>query len=220
MPETLVNLRTRAQARADMEGDANVSSATWNAFINASRKRLWRLLGRSNPELFLTSVDFTLSGTTFTLGLAVAAANFWQVLEVDKLNSTQGDDFVRLARFLFAERNVGAPSYRIFGNTLEIRPASGAAGNYRLWYVTQPPVLVADIDTIGLVEDIWDEFIVLEAAIKARRRQQKDASDLATELGELLAELRAHAGDRDVGEPDRVRDVDRWGSGRPALPRP
>lgn len=221
MPETLGNLRTRAQARADFENDANVTAPSWATFINASRQRLRRILVAVNPQLFLNSKAFTLAGATYTYDLLANAPTFWKALSLDRSTGSAPDDFEVVRRFIWAERNRAIDRmYRIYGNTLEVRPQTMAASSYVLWYVTQPAVLTIDADALDLVEDIYSEFIVLEAATKARRRQQKDASDLVSELRELIPDIKASAADNDVGEPDRVQDVDSGFPWRPVLPRP
>lgn len=222
MPTTLAQLRTQAQARADFENDTNVTNVSWASFINGSRKRLRRLLVSANPQLFLASNAFTFAGSTFQLSLAALSPAFWKVLALDFSTAGSGADaFMQVPRFLWHERNrVWDRAYRAYGNTLEVRPAQAAAGNYVLWYVSQPVALVADGDQLDVVEDMYDEFIILDAASKARRRQQKDSAALDTELMALEKDVRIAAADNDVGEPDRVLDVEDAGYRRPWLPRP
>lgn len=224
MPETLLGLRTRAQGRADMETDANIATTVWNAYINASRQRLRRILVATNVDLFLKSKTFTLTGgnSSYIYDLAANVTDFWKVMALDKNIDSQADNIQRIGRFMFAERFRAIDiSYRVFNDNLELRPASAAAGNYTLWYIPQPAVMSADGNTLALAEDMWSEFIVLEAAIKARRRQQRDTSDLVSELRELVPEIQSAAADINAGEADRVLDVDggRWGW-RPRLPPP
>lgn len=224
MPETLLGLRTRAQGRADMETDANIATTVWNAYINASRQRLRRILVATNVDLFLKSKTFTLTGgnSSYIYDLAANVTDFWKVMALDKNIDSQADNIQRIGRFMFAERFRAIDiSYRVFNDALELRPASAAAGNYTLWYIPQPAVMSADGNTLALAEDMWSEFIVLEAAIKARRRQQRDTSDLVSELRELVPEIQSAAADINAGEADRVLDVDggRWGW-RPRLPPP
>lgn len=222
MPATLAQLRTNAQARADFENDGNVSTAAWLSFINGSRQRLRRLLVGCNPQLFLSSKAFTLTAPSYTYDLLANTPTFWKTLSLDYMTTGASvDDFVPVPRFMWQERNRAIDrTYRVYGNTLEIRPQRMAFGNYVLWYVTQPVALAADVDVIDLAEDIYSEVIVLEAAIKARRRQQKDAADLTAELAEMVADVRRSAGDNDVGEPDRVVDVSTTQYWRPRYPPP
>lgn len=221
MPTTLAQLRTQAQARADFEFDTNVTNASWASFINGSRKRLRRLLVGVNPQLFLNSKAFTLAGATYQYDLLVNAPTFWKSLALDFTQGTGVDDFQQIGRFMWHERNRPTDRvYRVTGNTLEIRPQRMAAGSYVLWYIEQPAVLAADVDALTLAEDIYDEFIILDAATKARRRQQKDAADLTRELVDLVADIKIAAADNDVGEPDRVLEVDSSPFWRPRLPPP
>lgn len=223
MPTALGTLITQAQGRADMETDPNVGTSVWIAFINGSRQRLRRILVSVNPQQFLLSKTFTLAGSTYTYDLLANTPTFWKALSLDKVNGSQADQIEPVRRFMWAERSmvVNGRSYRVYGNTLEIRPASAAAGDYLLWYVEQPAIMADTVnDKLLLAEDMWSEFIVLEAAIKARKRQRRDTNDLVTELTELVKEMRVGAADNDAGEPDRVFDVQGDGLwlGIPRLP--
>jgi hypothetical protein len=221
VPETLVNLRTRVQGRADLENDANVATSLLTSFINASRKRLRRVLVTANPWYFVKSASFTLSGSTYTYNLAANVTDFWKSLALDRVLGTAADQIAPVPRFMWRERFSSFDrSYRIYTGTLEIRPAGVAAGSYVLWYINQPAALSADGDAIDLAEDMWDEFIVLDAAIKARKRQQKNSDDLVAELKELTEEILRAGADSDVGEPDRVIDVESATSWRERLPLP
>lgn len=223
MPTTLAQLRTQAQARADFENDTNVTNVSWASFINGSRKRLRRLMVAAHPQFFLNSKAFSLAGGVYQYDLLANAPTFWKALALDFSTGGSGPDmFMQVPRFLWHERNrVWDRAYRVFGNTLEVRPALSAAGSYVLWYVEQPAALVADGDALLLAEDMFDEFIILDAASKARRRQQKDSAALDGELAALERDVKSAAADNDVGEPDRVLDVeDTAGYRRPWLPRP
>jgi hypothetical protein len=223
VPTTLAQLRTQAQARADFENDSNVSTAAWASFLNGSRQRLRRLLVDANPQLFLLSKAFTLTSPSYTYDLLANAPTFWKALSLDYLTTgASPDDYIEVPRFMWAERNRALDrAYRVYGNTLEVRPQRLAAGSYTLWYVEAPTALAVDGDAITLAEDMYSEFIVLEAAIKARRRQQKDSNDLTQELEEMIIDVRRSAGDNDVGAPDRVIDSDASPSfWRPRLPNP
>lgn len=222
MPVALSTLRTAAQGRADMESDGNVASSVWNTYINGARRKLRVLMVQANPQQFLASASFTLSGSTYTYDLSANVTTFWKALALDKVNGAQADQIERVPRFLWAERMRAIPrSYRIYSATLEIRPASSAAGDYALWYIQQPATLSADGDTLLLVEDMWQDYITIEAAIRARKRQRRDTADLVEELREWTQMIKSGAMDNDVGEPDRVLDVyDQDWTGRPRLPPP
>lgn len=216
-------LQARAQGRADMESDDNILPTVWLAFLNASRQRLRRILVAANVDLFLKSALFTLTGApgSYTVDLAATVPDFWKAMALDKRLDTQPDNIQRISRFLFAERGRATEvSYRIYNDILEVRPASSAQGNYTLWYIPQPAAFVISGDALLLAEDMWSEFIVLDTAIKARRRQQRDTADLHSELQELTLEIRNAVADMNAGEADRVLDVDGPFSWRQRLPPP
>lgn len=215
-------LQARAQGRADMESDDNILPTVWLAFLNASRQRLRRILVAANVDLFMKSTLFTLlGGNSFTFDLSAGVPDFWKAMALDKRLDTQPDNIQRIPRFLFAERGRAIDvSYRITNDILEVRPASSAQGNYTLWYIPQPAAFVISGDALLLAEDMWSEFIVLDTAIKARRRQQRDTADLHSELQELTLEIRNAVADMNAGEADRVLDVDGPFSWRQRLPPP
>lgn len=212
MPETLGNLKTRILARADLENDGNISGVTGllDGYVNASRKRLRRILVPANPMYFLKSASFTLAGSSYTYDLATNVTDFWKALGLDWVTGPTADGIVQLPRFTWRERDGSLErAYRVYTGTLEIRPATQAAGNYVFWYIAQPAVMSNDTTSkLDLAEDMWDEFIVLEGAIKARKRQQKNAADLESELVALTKEIQQTAADNDVGEPDRIQDTE------------
>ena len=221
MPETLGNLKTRILARADLENDTNISGVTGllNGYVNASRKRLRRILVLANPMYFLKSASFTLAGSSYTYDLATNVTDFWKALGVEKVTGSAPDQIQQLGRFGWRERDgAWTQTYRVYTGTLEIRPASAAAGSYVIWYIAQPASMTDDANSkLDLAEDMWDEFIVLEGAIKARKRQQKNVADLAEELAELVREIPVSAADNDVGEPDRIIDTE-WSRAESWMP--
>lgn len=61
----------------------------------------------------------------------------------------------------------------------------------------------------------WEEFIVIDAAIKARIKQEQPVEDLRTEKQEMTADIESMAEGRDAGQAHHVSDVisiNGWGS--------
>jgi hypothetical protein len=92
------------------------------------------------------------------------------------------------------------------GAKIQLTPLTSAAGTYRVWYIPVITALTLN-DSPDTALDMYDEYIVLRAAIMARKRQRRDTADLADELAMLVKDIRATAGDRDDGAPEVVGEV-------------
>ncbi len=206
MAETLTNLRTRAQGYADLESDPNIGTTVWTSWVNVAHKTLWRLVVRQNPDNFTTGpTSFTLSGSTDTYALSTLSPVFWKLRALDYSN---GGSWERVRRFNFADRNRVRRAYRIMGANLRVIPAGAASGTYRVWYIPEPTALSGDSDQIDAALNMYDEFIVIQAAIRGRKRQRRDFADLQVDLDAIVADIRASADDRDDGEADVVTDLE------------
>lgn len=200
-------------ARGDFEGDSNIDTGTWNAWLNSALLKLFRLVARQAADHFLTSSDFTLAGATDTQALP---SDFFKLRALDYLN---GGEYENVDRFQFRQRNDARRRYRVQGTVIRITPLGAAAGSYRLWYTQTPTVLSGDSDQIPQCLDVYAEFIALEAAIRGRKRQKRESMELQAELDALTRDIASSADDRDGGTPDKVTDVYGYAD-QPELPGP
>ncbi|MDQ3023391.1 MAG: hypothetical protein M3R04_03240 [bacterium] len=201
MADTLTNLRTRIRRRADRENDPHIVDAELTQFINASYKELWDLLVAASSDYFLSSETYTLTGTTDTRALP---SGCYKVRGIDWLNGR----YEALPRFTFSSRNLcNQRMYRVLGTNVQFLPLGDAAGSYRTWYEPGPTALSADADALNDAVDMWDEYIVIDGAIKCYGKSQDDASQFMSEKHAMKARIEAMAPDRDHGSPDRVSDV-------------
>jgi len=218
---TLATLRTRAQRRADLENSNFVGTAEWTDLINEAYVELWDLLVAAYADWFLSSSEFTLSGSTSTQALP---ADFYKLVELDYVTGPGTDDFDPVPRFTFRARNRGDRAYRVMGNLIRISPATQAPGTYRAWYIQGPTLLVNDADSTSALipTGMAEQFIPLVAGIKANTKQKKDSSELERELARLTKRIETMTVDRDTGEPTRILEVDDplRGFGVPRLPPP
>ena len=204
MAETLANLRTRIRRRADRENDPHIVDAELNQFINASYKELCDLLVAASSDYFLSSETYTLTGTTDVRALP---ADCYKVRGVDWLNGK----YEALPRFTFANRNMtGQRMYRVLGANVQFLPLTNVAGSYKTWYEAGPTVLAADGDSLTVVVDQWDEYIVIDGAIKCLAKSQDDVSSFLAEKAAMKLRIEAMAPDRDHGSPDRVTDINEY----------
>lgn len=205
LTRTLSDLRTEALERADVRA-IQVPTVTLDRMLNASLKRLYRLLVAANRDFYVTGP----TTVTITSGLGTLPTDFWLVLGVEA--DAGGGDYRKLPRFNFAERNrcqstlqIWECGYRVAGASLRIFPPS--SGSVRLWYVPAPTALVNASDT-------WDgyagfeDWAIVDTAIRIRTKFEEDVAALLAERDELTEEIRMSASDRDSSEPNRIRDMD------------
>lgn len=95
----------------------------------------------------------------------------------------------------FVTVNSGAP------NTLSLAStaiASGSPANF---------LVLTSTSVDQRIPQGWEEYGVLDAAIKAVVKEESDPSALMAQKAQLMARIRGAAADRDSGEPARVVDV-------------
>ena len=212
---TLLSLRTRARQRADMEGSLFVSDAELNQLINTSVAELYDLLVSVNSEYYLSSQTLTLIPGTDTYSLPV---DFYKLQGVDGIIDSQGNAYT-LRPFNFAERNnalyttaasgpIVSLRYRLLGQNMRFIPVPSAAGSIKLWYISIPTPLALDTDTFDGING-WEEYVIVDAAMKMLIKEESDVSALMSEKQGLTARINTMASSRDSGTPDRVVDVTR-----------
>jgi hypothetical protein len=213
-----------------------LTDAEFNANIAASHQELYDLLVEAygndyfvagTPDNWYqfafngTSAGFLLPDGTATYllkdGLTTAPA-FYKLLGVDLQLSGAPDGWLTLKPFTFMERNrFSFPNtqaaygrrtnlrYRIQGNSLWFTPLPSGNQNCRIWYVPRLTVASADSDVIDGVNG-WEEYIVVDAAIKALQKEESDVSVLMAQKQALIQRINSIAENRDAGSPARVSD--------------
>lgn len=207
---TLTSLIEQVRQRADEVNSTYFTDLELTNYINNSATGLYDLLvSRFEDYYTLPPVTFTISsGTTYAL-----PSNFYKLRGVDRLLS--GNEYFSVPLFNFQERNrrsrvvlrnidgFGGLAYRMINNTLYFLPDEQAQGTYRLWYIPQFTKLVNGSDTLDGING-WEEFIIIDAAIKCYVKQESDPSVLLVEKQAITARIESMARTRDVGQADRV----------------
>jgi hypothetical protein len=213
MSTTLLNMRERVRARADMKNSSFVEDDELTQYINSSYQELYDLLVASFEDYYTAtplSINIT-SGNSFDLPV-----DFYKLRGVD--GKLDNNNFFTLQPFNFAERNINRQGvgiinsniwytqYRIVGNKILITPEDNATGNYRLWYIPRCPILVSDIDTLDGING-WEEYVVVDAARKCLAKEESDTSGLVQDKEMLRKRIEAMAARRDAGMPKTITDV-------------
>lgn len=214
---TLAEIKEEAAERADMENSNFVDSAELLRYINKSYARLYDLLTTAYPDYFTKTRPYEFTTNTSDRFYRLPS-DFYKLRGVDLVASATKN--VTLKQFMFEERNrftepviwgfEGAAyiRYRLTGSKLEFSPQKATSSDIQVWYVPTAKKLVNDTDTIDGING-WEEFVILDAAVKMRIKEETDTSDLVRERELLKRELEIIAAQRDLGQTERVSDVRR-----------
>lgn len=207
---TLQQLRDRTRERANMENSLFVSVTELDVYINNSYCELYEHLIGEGQELFLTSAALPMVSGLDTYPLP---SNFYKLRGVDVFSGGYTWD---AEPFMFAERNryknvpgwyYGQPvSYRLQGDNIKFIPVPSGAVGSRIWYYPAPVKFASPTDAADFVAG-WDEFVIVDAAIKCLQKEESDVSVFVQQKADLRARILANIAVRDAGHPERVTDV-------------
>jgi hypothetical protein len=217
---TVSSIVSQIRQRADLENDTDrFPDSELATYVSQSWCELYN-------EIVLTNGDHYLSNVTqvITPGLDTYAlpADFYLDRGVDFVQS--GYTFT-LPRWSFEEREsyqfagsyaFGMPtSYRIIGGNVVFKPVP-QSGSYKLYYYPTPTVLTIASSVDGIAG--FEEFLVLDGALKALRKDNRVPPELYQDRNNALAVVRAALAGRSHSHPDRI--ISRYGYGIPRLPWP
>lgn len=228
MATTLSFLRTAAKQRADMVNSSFLSDAEWNNNINASYQELYDILAQKyGNDYFYKTQTITTDGIANNFALP---ADFFKLLGVDlQITGGNAPQQVALRPFTFQERNryslpnfqtwVGITNlrYRLRAQTIWFIPLPAANLTIILLYVPILTTLVNDTDVMSAATDGmgWEEYVIVDAAIKALQKEESDISALAVRKEALIRRIESAAENRDAGMPATVTDTQWSNSGWP-----
>jgi hypothetical protein len=220
---TLAGIRLNAQREADMEADPHVSTDEWNAWINASRFELYDLLiTRFGEDYYTARAQMTTDGNDYLPlpdgSLYGGAPPFYKSTLVEALTGAGVMTPVTLLQFNLREKNrynfplyattagFMLPRYRFVGDRIIFTPKPATGIVVQVWYAPKLAPLVNDTDG---AEDWsgWLEYAVVDAAIKALGKQERDASLLMSRKKDLKDRIELAAQNRNPGEPNTVSET-------------
>ena len=195
---TLAQLRTLAKQESDNVNASFISDAEWNRYIQGSFNELYGLIVEAYGEEYFAQTPsagytFTTDGTNDKYALP---ALFFKLRAVDVRvqGSTQ---WVGLKQFTMAQRNVFS------GNTTSI-PMAGQT--VRLLYTPLPTLPAVDADTIDGVNG-WEEYVIIDAAMKALAKEEADVTTLMARKAAMMRRLEAETENRNSGEPHVIANT-------------
>lgn len=242
---TLGQVRTLSQQTADLQNNNFITLPEWNTYINQSYFELYDILVQKYGEEYFmaTPYQFLTTGAQFytlpdgsstyptTPTSGVAAKPFYKLKGVDLALNSNINSWVTLHKFDFIARNryvypnltatfMGIVNlrYRIIGSQLEFIPTPSASQMVQVWYVPRMTQLLQETDMLDGISG-WTEYVVIDAAIKAREKEESDTSVLSMRKAAMLQRIEEAASNRDAGLPDTISDsrryTDLYGMGSP-----
>lgn len=212
---TLTTLKNRCLQRADMVNTTFIDQTTELVdMINASVCELQDILiAAFGTDYYWSTYSITADGTNSRYSLN---SDFYKLLGVDLIIST--NDYITLKPYMFSERNRYKTSlartvydstnirYHIEANSINFIPTPAANQQFLLTYVPNAGTLSSGSDTVDGING-WEEYVVIDVAIKMRQKEETDTSDLERAKAMMLKRIQEMAEARDAGMAFRVTDV-------------
>jgi hypothetical protein len=207
---TLADLREKVRERADMQSSHFIEDPELNGYINNSYGELYDLLVSRYEDYYCKD---PLSFTLTTLNYFIIPSDLYKIRGIDV--SIQGE-WADVFAYNFLDRNrysnVIRPTlrlppvrYRLMGQKLIFTPAQDAPGVYQLWYIPRYTPLSLDTDILSDVLD-FEEYIIVDSAIKCRIKEETDIQDLVYCKEKLEKRIEALGSNRD-SQPQTVGDA-------------
>lgn len=231
---TLGQIRLMAQQRADRVNSNFVTVPEWNQYISQSYYELYDLLVTLYENYYVYQpIMFQTSGAVNALyplptglntfidssGSTITPPPFYKLLGVDLGLATNTNAWVTIKNFEFVGRNryvfpqltstylgVFNLRYKLLGNNIMFIPSPSAGQYIRLWYVPRLTQLLKDTDILDSVSG-WEEYVIVDAAIKALQKEESDVSILGAQKMMLKQRIEETAVNRDAGMAERISDV-------------
>lgn len=213
MTVTLLELRTKARQRADMESSQYVTPEELTGLINDSIAELHDLLvGSYGNDYYITTLQFQTVANQADYDLP---ADFYKLKGVDA--RLTASNWFSLRPFNFNERNrnedyawgfLNGPTvrYRMVGDKLRFSPAPDGIIDCRMWYIPLSVRLSADSDTLKDL-NAYSEYVVIDAAIKMRVKEELDTVSLDKMKADMRKRIEDMAQNRDAEQPESISDI-------------
>lgn len=221
---TLEQLRLQARYKADMVQSNFCDDTELNTYINASAYELYDLLVTAYGEDYYNTESYQFT-TTVSAQAYDLPSNFFKLAGVDCNISGTGsaNTPITLKPFKFNERNKFSYQnvqmyrgtnlrYRLKGDQIYFNLFPQPGQTITIWYVPQMTVMVDDDDTLDGVSG-WQEYVLVDAAIKMLQKQDLDVTILAAQKMALIKRINDTAANRDQGQAECVSDVSDYNNG-------
>lgn len=219
---TLAQLRTDVRQRADIENSQHISDTELTRYINQSIAALYALIVEMDEDEFAAEATWTVTAGTVESTISYVEdavdvpVSIYKLLSVDVVDGDGRKWPVQ--RFSLRDRTwledttlptgqIRPTRYRLRGiSNLIWAPPFESDTQVRVTYIPSPTDLSADSDEYdGRVG--WEEWVILDSAIKCMIKEESDDSQLVRERQLAEARIRQQIAIRDRGEAQRIRNV-------------
>jgi len=226
-------MRYQAQLKCDQLNSNFLTLDEWNINLNKSQFELFDILTRKDGENYVLASPYTISTTgvkNYPLpdGSAAFAVNgvtppaVYKLLGIDCGVAVGNNAWVTLPRYNWIDRNkfiypqlqanalgVFNLSYRQMGNSLYFIPNPSAGQFIQVWYVPIMTMLLQDADMLSFSISGWDEYVIIDAAIKAatKREDYELVMQLKQDKAAILERIESTAANRDQSIPNTISDT-------------
>lgn len=207
---TLGDLRRRCLQAADASGMQTIVPAgdytELDGYINDSLSELHDLLVLRFEDYFRSVATISVPGNTEKVPLPI---DFYKEIAVFRLNGNTRNKLNRAAaREIALGESYDLISDSILGNSLFFSPRTGATQEVEVWYIPQHHKLVNKDDKVEYsIASGWEEYIVVDVAIKIRDKLQLDCSVLMARKQGLTKRIEMAASTRSVSRLQGPIDV-------------
>lgn len=219
MAITLLQLRTEARQRADMENSQFITDSELTNYINNSISELHDILIQAyESDYYVKDSSFTTTSAqdTYALSTVITDNDFYKLRGIDaKLNNS---DWFTLSPFMFNERNrrqnfgawgyqgVSSVRYRLLGDNVKFTPVPDSSITVRIWYIPVAVTLTLDADELKDLNN-FSEYVIVDSAIKMLQKEESDVTVLMAQKQELKRRIEEAANNRDAGQGESVSDI-------------
>jgi hypothetical protein len=220
---TLLELRTEVRSKIDRVNAATPTNTEINGWINESAAELWDEVVTVYEDQFTTygntqtpqSTPIDIENLSDLFGLLVPSGHDpvrlfkLRALEYSVNGEWREVDGVPRQEWRKYETATGSPhpvGYTLLGTDIHLLPSTTASQTYRLTYIPTYDKMVEDADEMFYVPNRWDEFVVVDACIKARIKLQQDPSAEMARKAELRQRIRRAASNRTPGQSHKVTE--------------
>lgn len=202
-----------------MEHGGLVSNAEWFRYVSGSYAELYDILIKAQPDFYSKDYSFsTVSGVSDYS----TASDFYGDLGVDykeqdgyylELDYASGIERNNYDYLNTTDRSV---AYHFMYNAassspiLRLLPAPRGGDVYRHRYTVRPTDITNSTTTIDGISG-WEEYIVIDAAIKARIKEETPTGDLERQLARMRQRLDEMVDSRTLADTGRIIDTRRAG---------
>ena len=108
--------------------------------------------------------------------------------------------------FSWDQEGVSRARYRIIGRKIWFLPNPDGSASIDLWYIPLAPLLESDDDEFDAING-WEEFAIVDTAIKMLTKEESDTSQLEARRLKLENRIIEAANNRDAANPFKIADV-------------